>query len=66
MNIEKGQVMEEIYPGLEWEGDFWIYNDREENWKEVEEEDNKERVKVHALSWEVYMKDKEKLIMMGF
>ena len=50
------QVMEERDPDIEWEEDFRISTDREEHWKEIEEEDNKDRGKVHALWWEVYLR----------
>ena len=54
--------MKERDPELEWGDDFRVSTDREENWKEIEEDDSEYRGKVHALRWEVYMKDNEELI----
>ena len=59
VHIAEKQVMEERDRDLEWEEDFRIYTDREEHWKEVEEEENEYRGKVHDLRWDIYMKEKK-------
>ena len=56
------QVTEETDPDIKGEEYLWVYYDRQENWKEVEDEDNQYRGKVHALRWKFYMKDKEEYI----
>ena len=59
VNISEKPVMEETYPYLEW-GEYWgISDDIEEHWKEVEEEENSDRVKCYYMRWEVYMKEGE-------
>ena len=59
-------MIEERHPDLGWEEDFMVYNDREDNWKEAEEDYNEYRTKVNSLRWEVYMKYKEELINRQF
>ena len=49
MNVAEKEVMEETDPYLEWGEELRIYGDREEHWKEVEEEDKEDRCKVHSL-----------------
>ena len=66
IHIAEKQETEERYPDLKWEEDFRIYNDMEGHWKEVDKQDNYDRVKVNALRWEVYIKDKEELIKRYF
>ena len=62
MDMLEGKVMEETEPDLKGEEDFSISNDREEHWKEVEEEENQDRGKDDDLRWQVYIKYKEELI----
>ena len=50
--------MEERDRDLKWEEAFRISTDRKEHRKEIEEEENKDRGKFHALRWKVHMKDK--------
>ena len=49
--MEDKHVMEETDPELEGEEGFRIYDYREENWKQVEEEENEYRGKVNDLRW---------------
>ena len=53
--------MEERDPDLDWGEVFHISTDREYKWKEVEEEDNKDRVEVHSKRGMVDMNGKEEL-----
>ena len=46
------QVTEKTDRDREGDEDIRIYDDMEEHWKEVEEENNEEMSKVHALRWE--------------
>ena len=58
--------MEDKEPDLEWEKDLRISDDTEYHWKEVEDEENEERGKVHALRWGIHIKYKEELIKREF
>ena len=51
MDMLEGKVMEETEPDLKGEEGFSICNDREEHWKEVEEEENQDRGKDDDLRW---------------
>ena len=43
-----------------------ISTDREDNCKEIEEDQNEDRGKVHALRWEIYVEQKEDCINRQF
>ena len=66
VDIAQKQVMEETDPDLNWEEYVMIFNDMEEHWKEVEQEDNEYRGKVFALRLEVQTKQKKYLIKSEF
>ena len=58
-------VVEDRYPDLNEEEDIRLDAIREEHWRDFAEEcDDKRRI--HALRWEVYIKDKENLIKREF
>ena len=50
------QVLEEIFPDLEKEEDIRIPDIREEHWRDVYDDNTKDRSKVHALRFDIYMK----------
>ena len=64
-DISEDQVAEERDPDLNQEEDIRLDEIREEHWRYVAEEgdDNK---KIHALRWDVYVKQKEDLIKREF
>ena len=63
--MSEEQVAEERDPELNDEEDIRWYEIREDHWRDVAEEgDNKK--KIHALRWEVYLKEKEVLINREF
>ena len=66
MDMLEGKVTEETEPDLKGEEGFSISNDREEHWKEFEEEDNQGRGKDEDLRWQVFNKYKEELIKKEF
>ena len=53
-------------PELEVEEDIMLLNNRDNHWKDVVEENHKDKGEVHALRWEVYMKEKEDLTKREF
>ena len=59
-------MREEKDPNPEVGEDIRILNNRENNWKEIVKENIKEKGKIHLLRWEVYMKEKKKLIKREF
>ena len=61
MNIStdmlEDQVSEEIYPDLNEEEDIRLDAITEEHWSDVADEVGNKK-NIHALSWEVYVKEK--------
>ena len=51
-------VAEERDPDLNEEEDIILDEIREEHWRDVSEEGD-EKKKIHALRWDVYVKEKE-------
>ena len=64
-DISEEQVAEERYPDLNEEEDIILDKIREEYWRDIAEEgDDKKRI--HAVRWEVNVKDKEEFIKREF
>ena len=59
MGILGGNSRKERYPGLEVEGNIRILYDRERHWEDIIEENIRDKGKVHALRWKVYIKYRE-------
>ena len=62
MDMLEGQKSREIYPDLKVDEDIMISNDRGQHWKDFLEDNHEDKEKYHALSWEVYIKDKQDFI----
>ena len=56
IDMPEDQVAEERDPDLNEEEDIILDAIREENWRDVAEEVDKKK-NIHALIWEVYVKD---------
>ena len=56
-DIPEDQVSEERYPNLNEEEDIRLDTIMEEHWRDVSDEGD-EKKKIHALRWEVYVKEK--------
>ena len=54
-------MAEEIYPDLNEKEDIRFDNIWEDHWRFIAEE-NDDKKKIHALRWDVYVKEKEELI----
>ena len=63
--MPEDQVLEERDPDLNNEEDIRLDAIREEHWRDFAEEGDDKR-RIHALRWEVYIKDKENLIKREF
>ena len=55
--ILEDQVAEEKYPDLNEKEDIRLDEIREEHWRDVAEEGDNNK-NIHALMWEIYVKDK--------
>ena len=65
MDFSGEHVLEERDPDLNEEEDIIMDDTRDEDWRDVAEDcDNKK--KIHALRWEIYVKEKEGLICREF
>ena len=58
-------MVEERDPDLNKMEDIRFDEIREDHWRDIAKE-NDDRKKIHALSWNVYVKEKEGLIMREF
>ena len=58
-------MLEERYPDLDEEEYIIMMDSREEHWRDVDEDDE-DRSMINYLRWDVYTKDKEKLIKRDF
>ena len=56
-DILEDQVAEEKYPDLNEKEDIRLDEIREEHWRDVAEEGDNNK-NIHALMWEIYVKDK--------
>ena len=65
IDMSEDQVEEERDPDLNKEDGIRFDGIMKENWRDVAEEDGDKR-KIHALRWEVYVKEKEELIKREF
>ena len=61
MDISEDQVAEERDPDLNEKEDIRFDKVWEDHWRDIAEE-NDDKKKIHALRWEVYVKEKEELI----
>ena len=59
-------VLEDRELDLDEEEDIRITYSREEHWRDVADDNEKDRSEIHALRWDVYMKEKEELIKREF
>ena len=66
MDTLEDKLREEGDPDFELEGRFIFPDDRKNQWKGVIVEKNKDRQKVHALGWDLYIKYKECLTKRKF
>ena len=63
--MSEDQVVEQIDPDLNEDEDIRLNEIRKDHWKDVAEEgDNKKNI--HALMWDLYAKEKQKLIKREF
>ena len=60
-DMSEDQVAEERDTDLNEEEDIRLYETREEHWRDVAEDGDDDK-NIHALRWEVYAKEEEKLI----
>ena len=56
-DISEDQVTEERDPELNEKEDIRFEKIREDNWRDLAEE-NDDKKKIHALRWDVYVKEK--------
>ena len=64
-DMQEDQVAEERYPNLNEDEDIILGTIREDHWREVYQEGG-DKNKSRALRWEVYVKNKDKLIKREF
>ena len=64
-DMSEEQVLEERDLDLNKEQDIRFYAIREDHWRDVDEE-GENKMKIHALGWEVYIKEKGELIKREF
>ena len=64
-DISEDRVSEERDPDLNEEEDIRMDELRDEHWRGVSEEGD-DKKKIHALSWEIYVKEKEDFIKRYF
>ena len=63
--MSEDQVLEERDPDLNEEEYIKMDTMMEEHWRDVDEE-GEDKKKIHALRWEIYIKEKEELIKIYF
>ena len=64
-DMSEDQVAEERDPYLNEEEDIRLDEISEEHWRDITEEGD-DKKKIHALRWEVYLKEKEGVIKREF